>query len=379
MLTIYLKPTNYCNVGCDHCYLPESVRAEKGIMSEDQLRQAARLAKDLADREKSGPIHFIWHGGEPLMLPPEYYLRANEVLLEELGDTFTQSLQTSLIPYHEKWSKVVDELFDGHIGSSVDFTQRKIKDSSSAYLDRWMEKVKLARSHGHFVLPGMVPTRHEINNAPQIIEWMVDNGFKAFNVERFSKFGTQTIDWPSNRLHAQFLKGLFDETVRRLKATGVSPVINVVAASIMAIVHGMPGDRWGTRCQREFLVVEPDGSINTCPDRAKHEEPYSNIGDGVNALITSEGRRNWIRVMDVTHKKDHCSVCEFRSFCRSGCPVTPNGPSEGQEECSGYKSHLLHVQRYCQEHPEDVEMLVDYAQRRRSGFELVPNIRQEAS
>jgi len=379
MLTIYLKPTNFCNVGCDHCYLPESVRAERTLMSDDQLRKTARLAKDLAEREKSGPVHFIWHGGEPLILSPEYYLNADRVLREELGDGFTQSLQTSLIPYTEKWSHVVDKLFDGHIGSSVDFTQRKLKSSTSAYLDLWMDKVNLAREHGHFVLPGMVPTRHEIDNAAKIIGWMDDNGFKAFNVERFSQFGTKTLDWPSNRQHSHFLQGLFDETVKRLKENGTSPVINVVAASIMGVVHGMPGDRWGTRCQREFLVVEPDGSINTCPDRAKHEKPYSNIENGVDDLIRSEGRRNWIRIMDVTHKKDHCSVCEFRSFCKSGCPVTPNGPSEGQQECAGYKSHLLHVQAYCKEHPEDVDMLVDYAQRRRSGFELLPRIRQEAS
>lgn len=379
MLTVYLKPTNYCNVGCEHCYLPEAVRAEKSVLSEEQLRKTARLALELSIREKSGPIHFIWHGGEPLMLPPEYYVRANEVLREELGEGFTQSLQTSLIPYHAKWDQVIHELFDGHIGSSVDFTQRKIKSSPSAYLDRWMEKVDLARSQGHFVLPGMVPTRHEIHNAARIIDWMAEHGFKAFNVERFSQYGTQTLDWPSNRQHATFLRGLFDETVRRLKDQGTSPVINVVAAGIMGVVHGLPGDRWGTRCQREFLVIEPDGSINTCPDRAKHETPYANVEDGVDPLIRSEGRRKWIRVMDVTHKKDHCAVCEFRSFCRSGCPVTPNGPSEGQDECAGYRSYLLHVKRYCDDHPEDVEMLVDYAQRRLSGFVLTPNIEQDAS
>lgn len=37
MLTVYLKPTNYCNVGCDFCYLPEDVRANKARMSADTL------------------------------------------------------------------------------------------------------------------------------------------------------------------------------------------------------------------------------------------------------------------------------------------------------------------------------------------------------
>lgn len=370
MLSIYLKPTNYCNIGCDHCYLPIETREDKHIMSQDTLLAVATMARDMAQREGHDGVHFIWHGGEPLVLSPHYFIKAQAPLREGLGDMpFTQSLQTSLIPYRDEWSSVIMDLFDGHIGSSVDFTQRQVKSSPEAYLDLWMGKVKQARSHGHFVLPGMVPTRHEVDNAVPIYQWFADNGFLAFNVDRYSKVHGVDISWPHNHEHSRFLRGLFDAVVSDLLNRGQALAINVVIAGINAILFDQPGDRWGTRCQREFIVVEPDGSLNSCPDRARHEPPFSNANAGAEAFIASDLRRNWIRVNDVTHREHHCHTCEFRSFCRSGCPVTPNGPHHGERECSGYKGFLLHVQQFFNDNPDHRQLLVEYGQMRRSGFE----------
>ena len=71
MLTVYLKPTNYCNVGCDFCYLPEDVRANKARMSPETLDATLELIGQLALREGHDRIAILYHGGEPLSLSPE--------------------------------------------------------------------------------------------------------------------------------------------------------------------------------------------------------------------------------------------------------------------------------------------------------------------
>lgn len=359
-LAIYMKPTNYCNIGCEHCYLSPEIRADKSIMTEESIAKTAGFAIDLAKREGHESINFIWHGGEPMVLSPSFYERASQILDEVVGPRFyTQSMQTSLIPYRSEWAKVLHERFDSHVGTSIDFTQRHVKDSKEDYISLWLNKVSMAKADGIQMTPGIVPTRHEVSKAGQIIDWFSDHDFPFFNVDRFSQFGEQTIDWPTNAQHSRFLIGLFDRLVERKRQGLRVSFINVLCAGIAGVLYGIPGERWGTRCQREFLVVEPDGSLNTCPDRAHHEEPFSNIYDGVKAFQESKGRRNWIRVLNVTHKKDHCSVCEYQSWCRSGCPVTPNGPSEGQDECSGYKTFLKHVERSCED-PEIYGIVIDY-------------------
>lgn len=350
MLTVYVKPTNFCNVGCDHCYLPLDTRADKNRMSEEKLYEVAGFIKDLKKREGHAQAQVIWHGGEPMVLTPEYFLSAGKIFDEVLGyQQYYESIQTSLIPYTSDWAGVVHERFDGHIGSSIDFSLRAVKGSYDDYIALWMKKVNMARNDGIMVIPGMVPTRNEVGKGEAIVSWMIENDFSAFNVDRYSAVGsTKSIDRPSNALHARFLIELFDASMNNMKAGRRTPAINVVASGIGGVLNGLPGDRWGTSCQRDFVVIEPDGSTNTCPDRARHEAPFSNTSQGAVEFSISDSRRKWIVVQDITHKKQHCLTCEYRPWCKSGCPVTPNGAPDGEVECSGYKTYLNHIKSFCE-------------------------------
>lgn len=349
-ITAYIKATNFCHVGCEHCYLPEETRANKDIMSQKTLEETAHLLLDLARKEGHRTIHVVWHGGEPLMISPEWYESAGKTLETIIGKgRFTESIQTSLLPYKSKWKSLIEGRYGGCIGSSVDFSQRKIKSSPDAYLELFMKKVNNARNDGLYIIPGMVPTKNEIGKGKAIVDWFVENNFDEFNIERYSKVGVSSIDWPSNKQHSMFLIDVFDAVLERLNNAKPAPYAKAIVSGILGVLHNLPGDRWGGSCQKEFLVIEPDGSTNSCPDRARHEKPFSNVTDGADAFALSEQRRGWIRVQNITHKENHCITCEYRTWCKSGCPVTPNGIMHKQEECSGYKTFLNHVKAVCED------------------------------
>lgn len=343
MISAYIKPTNYCNIDCDHCYLPIETRADKTVMTREQLYDSAKLIRDIAKNSGNDKVLIIWHGGEPMTLSLDWFRVAKEVLDDVFGQNgYEETLQTSLIPYKPKWSDLIHERFNSYVGSSIDFTQRKVKNSSASYIDLWLDKVNAARDDGILVIPSIVPSKNEILKAKDILKFFVDNRFQYFNIDRYSNYEMKTDDWPSNREHSHFLTALFDAVVEMAKNKQEPPIINVITASIFGVLKGVPGDRWGTECQKEFLVIEPDGSTNTCPDRISVEKPFSNVKDGFDAFNQSPERRKWIRIADVTHKKNHCHTCEFNTWCQSGCPITPN-TEDLVNECSGYKAYLMHV------------------------------------
>lgn len=340
----YVKPTNYCNVGCTHCYLPESVRADRFRMSFETVEHAARLLADMQARGRHQGAIVLWHGGEPLTIPPDWFEQAGEILDRHLPG-HQQAIQTSLIPYRREYASLVNTRFGGEIGTSVDFTQRMIKGSVSAYHALWMQKVDMAREDGIGIVAGMVPTKNDLGHEAEIVQFFVDRDLWVFNIDRYNQFGGDLPDWPTNREHALFLIGVFEACLDHMERHGVAPLAGAVVAGIRGVLYQVPGDRWGGTCQSDFVVVEPDGGLNTCPDKSSFEPPYSFAADGFEAFAKSRFRRKWIRTQHVGHKRDHCATCENNVWCHSGCPITPNGPADGQEECAGYKTFLDHIRR----------------------------------
>jgi len=345
VITVYLKPTNYCNVGCDHCYLTEDVRADKTKMTFSTLSRTGEMLGQMQERANHDHTHIIWHGGEPMILSPDWIWQAGDIL-ESMIPGHTESIQTSLIPYAKEWAPLIRERFANEVGSSMDFTSRAIRGDPDAYQRLWMKKVDLAREDDIAVLPGVVPSTREIDRAPEIINWFMERDFNMFNFERYNKFGQDLPDWPTNAEHSRFLIGLFDELMRLLQKNGEAPIVQIISTGIGGVLHDTPGDRWGGTCQSDFVVVEPDGSTNNCPDKASFEGGYSSVYDGYDGFSKSSLRRKWIRVQTIDHKKNHCHTCENNSWCKSACPITPNGPSDGESECAGYKMFLDHVRSF---------------------------------
>lgn len=347
MLTVYLKPTNYCNVGCDFCYLPEEVRAGKDRMTEETLTASLELVQDLALREGHDQVAILYHGGEPLSMSPEALFWYSDRVRQGLARfQIQETVQTSLLPLRNGHLDFIKERCESFVGSSIDFTGRTIKGSNESYVSLWLKKVHLAREHGITVGPIMVPTTNETADPSRVYDWFKTHGFSYFSIERYNAYGAG-VDRPDNRQHSRFLQGLFDLAMQDIAAGRPFVANNAVAASIGGVLHGQPGERWGGRCQRDFLVINPDGSLNTCPDRIEYEKgKWPKAQDGIDAFQDSAIRRDWIAVQMIGHVANHCKGCPFRSFCRSGCPITEHQVHTGTGECAGYRSHLHHVEGY---------------------------------
>jgi uncharacterized protein len=349
MITTYLKPTNFCNVDCAHCYLPASVRANKEKMTDETMHKVMTFLTEMKKSGKHDSIFLIWHGGEPLVLSERYFENAGKIIDQyfQPGELF-EAVQTSLIPYRREFAKVVKERWGSAIGSSMDFDSRIVKGSPEEYQKLWMKKVELARSDDILVIPGITPNKKDCVRAEYIFNWFKDRDFWMWGLDRYSNVGGILPEFSTNREHAGFLIELFDLCVKSVDKTGVAPHITTLSAAFGGVLYDNPGDRWGGTCQSDFVVVNPDGRLNNCPDKDSFEESYGNINTGFKSFTDSPLRKKWIRIQQVGHRIDECYECENSSWCKSGCPITGNACEINgvKDECSGFKSFITHVREF---------------------------------
>ena len=81
-LTVIVKPTHNCNLRCKYCYVPDS--AEQGLMDDITLANTIEktvkyVGKVDGPDNKNPRTHFIWHGGEPLLMGINFFQKIVDI------------------------------------------------------------------------------------------------------------------------------------------------------------------------------------------------------------------------------------------------------------------------------------------------------------
>lgn len=102
---VVVQATSLCNLDCSYCYLPD--RQKRRVFDLDLL---PLLVRRILESPYAGPeFDLVWHAGEPLTLPTEWYDQATAQLersLSELGAEgleLTQHVQTNATLINDNW------------------------------------------------------------------------------------------------------------------------------------------------------------------------------------------------------------------------------------------------------------------------------------
>lgn len=343
MITTYFKPTNYCNIGCDHCYLTKESRADSGKMTDENIEKTA-LFLSTWQKQTQKHCHVIWHGGEPLILPAAYFEKVTAVFQQHLSD-YSESIQTSLIPLKLEHLPIIKKQFHNRVGVSFDFQNRTIKGDPLKFEQLFLQKISILQEHKVQYSLIITPTLRDIEQVPFILDWCIKHHFHHVHFERYTAYNSCYSDRPNNQQHSQFLINLFDDIFLRIQRGESVPMIDQLRSAIGGVLYDQPGERWGGDCQSSFVVIEPNGNLNTCPDRATRELPFGMIHNGFQQFETSPSRKKWIRIQSMGHNNHNCLSCENYSWCKSGCPINPHY-AENDLDCGGFKFFLNHVRAF---------------------------------
>ncbi|MEO0040745.1 MAG: hypothetical protein RL329_193 [Bacteroidota bacterium] len=121
IIHFFIKITKFCNLRCKYCYEFPYLGDKRKI----ELASARKMFVTLAAHYRgTGQIlHFIWHGGEPFVLPPSYYralFALQTEILQEEGILFENSVQTNLTILSADWLDALKENIFDSIGVSID-------------------------------------------------------------------------------------------------------------------------------------------------------------------------------------------------------------------------------------------------------------------
>ena len=114
---LVLQPTPFCNLDCSYCYLPD--RNSKARMDWATLELAVKRV--LASRYVDETLSVVWHSGEPLVLPVEWYEEAFERIeaLNTRGTRILHSVQTNGVLIDDRWISLFERHHVG-VGLSLD-------------------------------------------------------------------------------------------------------------------------------------------------------------------------------------------------------------------------------------------------------------------
>jgi radical SAM protein with 4Fe4S-binding SPASM domain len=330
-LSLILLPTLDCNVACDYCF-EEKARLS---LSREQLGEVTNAILDHMATRGTTRAELYWQGGEVLLLGPAWFEHARASMARaaaERGLSLHHSIQTNLIGYGPHWDKVLREMFDGSLGTSMDFPNhhRRLKNGSTArYTEVWLRSVRQAREAGFAV--GVIAVLHggslEVSARDFLSFYTQEAGIDDLQVNLPFPGGPGTGgDTLRTEPLTRFLLDLLDVWMQEGFDRGVK------LSPFDALFDAFSGREarlpciWQPNCANEFAAIDARGNVALCDCwvTSYPEHRFGNLFRAQNLsqmLGASPARQAFLNRPKYLVQHEDCARCPHLSLCHGGCPV----------------------------------------------------------
>ncbi len=367
-----IKPAgSTCNLDCHYCYyLDKALQygGKQAVMSDELLEAYVRQYIEANDVPE---VTFCWHGGEPLLLKPDFYRKAIEFQKKYAGEKkIFNTLQTNGLLLNEEWC----DLFAEHeflIGVSMDGpkdihdTFRLTKNQEPTF-DRVMDGINLMKSKGvEFNTLSVVNKlcegrgreiyrffkslgSHYMQFLPAV-EHVIDKPtYHRPLIVSPEHEGAYIAEWSvSAKGYGKFLIDIFDEWVINDVGTYYVQMFDATLANTCGAMPGVCS--MGETCG-DALVVEHNGDVYSCDHFVYPEYKLGNIAETDLLDIYNTRKRIDFGLAKRNGLAAECLKCRYYQVCRGECPKHRfDVGSDGYRKstlCEGLKNYFRHVEPY---------------------------------
>jgi radical SAM protein with 4Fe4S-binding SPASM domain len=316
-INVYLKTTETCNLNCDHCFTSGS----KGKKIFFNVDNTWNFLDRLFSHQKYNHKKIIFHGGEPMLAPPQDIRRIHGLIKSKYPET-EFSLQTNLVyKLTEERQSLIDDLFlEKGMGSSWDY---KMRFTSHQQQLQWEDNIRELLKRGHY-LSIMVSLNKDLldNFEPvDIIQYFIDLGVQHVLFERITSNGNALLNpeiQPQNKDLDAWLLKMYEQTMQyKLYEKIHNMFLDEIATTYVSRIHS--GNRC-RNCEQSLVTINADGTLSGCPNSAPSEY-WGNIGWTMEDNLKSKKR---LKVMACEMKRnENCLKCPVSSICNGDCHRLP--------------------------------------------------------
>lgn len=338
-LQFVIKVSKYCNLRCDYCYeFPYLGNAAR--MNLDQIRAVFLNIRNSIDELSIDNVDFIWHGGEPLLIPLEFYERVNVMQKEVFGTElkYGNSVQTNLTVLTDRHVDFLKTGFFGSIGVSFDvYGDQRVDKKGRSSVETVHGNIRKLISQQIRFRAIVVLARDTHAHIKKIYRFFDDLQIKHRILAYYKTGG----DGQADRHGLSFeelvgaYKDLFHEWLASEHATSVDPIRDYVRFAIQYLT-GVDNDRYARSTAERVFILDVNGDVFNVLDESQFS--YGNLfHSALRDILESEGRARSIALTDERMRR-FCRQCPYFGSCpgafvanattverkileTSGCPV----------------------------------------------------------
>jgi uncharacterized protein len=329
---VVLQSTGFCNIDCAYCYLPDRANPRQTMT----LATVAEVARLIFDRPLlKHELDIVWHAGEPLTLPPAYYMQAIEVIDRQRPQDLAvhYGIQTNGTLIDDAWI----DLFEQRkitVGISLDGPSdlhdrnRKYRNGSGSH-ERAIAGIAKLQARGypfHFI--GVV-TAPSLSRGSELVDYYQGFGPTAIglNIEELEAQNTHSSLYEN--CSRETFERFISDVLRAAAQEGDRPVVlRDFQRTIASLLAGVPEDNDQVIPLR-MLNIAHNGDISTfSPELLALNAPqrqrfiFGNVHHckGLRDILSDDRFISAYR--EISDGVANCaSECEYFEHCGGGAPV----------------------------------------------------------
>ena len=359
LVQFVIKTSKKCNLRCQYCYEFAELHKSDAMTLEQIEAMYRHIESYYSQLQIPVTIHFIWHGGEPLLLPSRFYWQALDLQSKIFqGQQFRviNGVQTNLTVLNEEHLLLLKEGFD-KVGISVDiFGDLRVYENGRSSQLRVLENIDKLLQRGISFGCITVLNGANINRVEQIYQFYREMGLSArlLPLHKTSNTGQNNgieID-PYSVLKA--FQQIFELWLADEESVWITPVVNMVQEVLSFYNPDIPVHFYDKREWEYINLVNITGDLYSYADAYNIDRSYGNLfNTPLRDLYASPQHNNSIAAAE-QRLEQTCVNCKFFGAC-SGYPIAEDGyeyneiDENGAIRCIIHKGMLQYIEHRLQE------------------------------